>query len=280
MDALTGSLIFGGLNTALGVAQGWAGNQAAQQDYLNQVAFADAQNEFAAWQSGFNARIQNANNQYQYWVEQTNYGQQLAYSKSQRNVELLKAVRQAEVVRDTRAAAGASYVRDSEAIAAAYSEASMQEAVALQQYQWRSLQARASVQAMATEGRSVDRLVNDYARQEGDYATLQDINKKIRERQYTRAQAGQVADYLSRWNSQTFYDEATVFDPLPPFAPLPALMTPAGPSMVGGAPSSAAAGLNIAAGVLGGVNSGLGMYSSLRGLQAPSGGSNKPPGGN
>ena len=71
----------------------------------------------------------------------------------------MKGVAQAEVVRDTRASAGASYALESEAIGQAYAETSMQDAVALQQYQWRSLQARASVQARATAGKSIDRIV-------------------------------------------------------------------------------------------------------------------------
>lgn len=271
MDPLTGSLILGGLNAGLGVLQGAASNAAAQQDYVNQKAFADAQNRFAAWQSGQNKRTVDLNNQYNYWVERVNYGQQIAYASSQRNVEFLKAIRQAEVVAQTRAAAGVSYVQDSQAISDAYEEASMQEAVALQQYSWRALQARASVQAMATEGRSVDRIVNDYARQEGDYASLMEINQKIRTRQYTRAQAGQVAEYLSQWNSQQFYDTQDVFDPIPPFAPLPALMTPAGPTMTGSGPSAAAGALNIASGIMGGINTGFSTYSTLKNLTIPGG---------
>ena len=270
MDPITGmSLAFGALQGGLGVLQGAASGQAAQQDYLNQTAFQSANNQFAQWQAGFNAKINNANNQYKYWADTVNYNQNLAYTKSLRNVELLKAVRQAEVVRDTRAAAGSSFVVDSEAITAAYSEASMQEAVAMQQYQWRSLQARASVQAMNMEGNSVDRLVNDYSRQEGDYATIQEINKGIRSRQYTRTQAAQVTQYLSRWNSQQFYEEQPVMDPLPPFAPLPTLITPAGPTMTGSGPSGLATGLNIATGVMGGIQGGLGMASTLKGLSTP-----------
>lgn len=270
MDPITAiSLGVGVLQGGLGIAQGVASGKAAQQDYLNQTTFQKANNQFATWQAGFNARVNNANNQYKYWAETVNYNQQLAYTHALRNVELLKSVRQAEVVGQTRAAAGASYVMDSEAITQAFSEASMQEAVALQQYQWRALQNQSSVQAMAMEGNSVDRIVNDYARQLGDYTTLQEINKQIRGRQYTREQAAQVTQYLSRWNSQTFYDEQPYMDPLPPFAPLPTLITPAGPTMTGAPPSQAAAGLNILSGALGGVSAGLSMYSSLGGSLKP-----------
>lgn len=264
------SLAFGAVSTGLNLMGASASNKAAQQDYLNQTAFQKANSQFASWQAGFNAKINDANNQYKYWQETVNYNQNLAYTKALRNVELLKGIRQAEVVRDTRAAAGASYVQDSEAITAAYGEASMQEAVAMQQYQWRSLQARSSVQAMNMEGNSVDRLVNDYARQEGDYATLQEINKGIRSRQFSRTQSARVAQYLSQYNSQQFYEEQPYMEPLPPFAPLPTLITPPGPTMTGAGPSSAAAGLNIATGLLGGVQSVFSMQSTLNSLRTPS----------
>jgi hypothetical protein len=262
-------VLFGAAQAGLGVAQGWASNQAAQQDYLNQTAFQDANNKFATWQAGFNARVNDANNQYKYWADTVNYNQQLAYTHSLRNVELLKAVKQAEVVAQNRAASGASYVMDSEAINQAYAEASMQEAVAMQQLDWRALQGQASVQAMGQEGRSVDRIVNDYARQLGDQQTLQTINQGLRGRQYTREQAGQVAQYLGRWNSQQFYDEQPYLDPIAPFAPLPTLIQPSGPSMTGSGPSSAAGWLNIGTGVLSGVSAGLGMAQQLKGLRSP-----------
>ena len=261
------SLAFGVASAGMGILQGAASNQAAQQDYVNQKAYKQANDQFARWQAGFNARANNLNSQYSYWAETVNYGQQMAYAASQRNVELMRSVKQAEVVGQTRANAGAAYALDSSAISQAYEEASMQEAVSLQQYQWRALQARSSVQAMAMEGNSVDRLVNDYARQLGDYETLQSINKGIRTRQYTREQTAQVAQYLSRWNSQQFYEETQVVDPIPPFAPLPALVQPPGPSFTGSGPSKAAAGLNIASGVLGGINAGIGMAGTLKALK-------------
>lgn len=264
-------ILLGAAQAGLGAAQAGLGYQAQQQDYANQTAFQDANNQFAQWQAGFNARVQDTNAQYKYWAETVNYNQQLAYTNSLRNLELMRSIRQAEVVGDTRAAAGASFVRDSEATTQAYQEASMQEAVALQQYQWRALQGRASVQAMAQEGRSVDRLVNDFARQAGDYQTLQEINQRTRSRQYTREQAGQVAQYLSRWNSQQFYEEQPYIDPAAPFAPLPTLITPPPPTMRGGAPSSAAAALNIGSAVLGGISTGMSFAGQLKALKSPTG---------
>ena len=264
-------VLLGAAQAGLGIAQAGASYQAQQQDYLNQTTFQDANNQFAQWQAGFNARAQDANAQYKYWADTVNHNQQLSYTNALRNLELMRSIRQAEVVADTRAATGAAFVRDSEATTQAYQEASMQEAVALQQYQWRALQGRASVQAMGQEGRSVDRLVNDYARQMGDYATLQQINQSVRARQYTREQAGQVAQYLSRWNSQQFYEEQPYIDPLPPFAPLPTLITPPGPTMRGSAPSSTAAALNIGSAVLGGISTGMSVAGKLNSLKMPGG---------
>lgn len=263
-------LALGGLQAGLGLLQGQQQNAAARQDYANQLAFQKANTKFAQWQARLNTKIANANGQYNYWAETLNYNQSLAYTKSLRNVELLKSVRQAEIVRDTRAAAGASFAQDSDAITAAYSEASMQDAVARQQYKWRALQARASVQNMAMEGNSIDRLVNDYARQEGDYNTLQQVNEGIRTRQYSRQQAAQVTQYLNRWNSQQFYEEGKVLDPPPPFAPLPTLLQPSGPSMVGAPPSSGANWLNIGTSLMGGVQSAISLNNQLQGLKTPS----------
>lgn len=264
------SLAFGVANAGLGILGAGASSAAQRQDYENQKAFQDANGRFAQWQAGFNARITDANAQQKYWAETVNYNQQLAYTNSLRNFELVKSIRQAEVVGQTRAAAGAAYIQDSDAMSQAFQEASMQEAVAMQQYRWRALQARASVQAMGQEGRSVDRIVNDYARQVGDYETLQSINRGLRTRQYTREQAGQVAQYLNRWNSQQFYEEQPYIDPIPPFAPLPTLLTPPPPSMTGAGPSGAATALNIGTAVLGGVQSYTSMASAVKGLKRPS----------
>lgn len=265
------SLAFGTASLGMGLLQNSAQQSAAEQDYANQKAFQKANGEFASWQAGLNARANNLNSQYGYWAETVNYNQQLAFAHSQRNVELMRSIRQAEVVAETRAAAGASYIQESNAISAAYGEASMQEAVAMQQYQWRSLQARASVQAMAMEGNSIDRLVNDYHRQEGEYVALQQINQGIRTRQYTREQAAQVAQYLSRWNSQQFYEEQDVFDPIPPFAPLPTMITPAGPTMTGSGPSKAAGWIGAGTALLGGVNATFGMQGTLNSLKSGGG---------
>ena len=270
MVVITPALALGAAQGAMGIAQGIFGNSAQEQEYLNQLTFQKVNGKFARWQAGFNAKATDANNQHQYWQQTVNYNQQRAYTNAQRNVELLKSIKQAEIVGQTRAAAGASYVQDSQALSQQMAEASMQEAVASQQYKWRVLQSSAAVQAMAMEGNSVDRLVNDYARQEGDYETLQNINEKIRTRQYSREQAGQVAQYLSRWNSQSFYDEQKFFDPIAPFAPLPTLIQPPPPSMTGSGPSGAAAALNIGTGIMGGISAGISMNNQLNSLRVPS----------
>ena len=172
----TAGLILGGAQAGLGVLQGIAGYNAKAQEYKNQKAFQEANSKFASWQAGFNARISDANKQHDYWKDTVNYNREFAWTNSLRNVELNRSIAQAETVAETRAAAGASYVRDSEAISQQYAEASMQEAVAAKQYKWRSLQARASAQVLNQEGASVDRIINDYSRQEGDYLTFIDCD--------------------------------------------------------------------------------------------------------
>lgn len=257
-------------STGMNIMGASAQNAAAQQAYKDQIKFQKANEQFAKWQAKFNKKATDTQNKFQYWQQVVKYNQDKAYTNSLRNFEKLKAFKQAEVVFKTRAAAGASYIQDSQALSDAYEEQSMQEAVSLQQYQWRALQTRGSVQAMEREGQSVDRIINDYARQMGDFETLQQINQKLRTRQYTREQAGQVAQYLSRWNSQTFYDEQPYMDPLPPYAPLPSIMMPPPPSMTGAPPSAAAGALNIGTAVLGGLQTGLNAWQSMTRLNTPS----------
>ena len=256
-------LILAGAGMALdiyGANQRYAGEM---QAYKDQVKFQKANEKFAKWQSEFNKKSTDAQNKFQYWGQVVGYNREKAYINSMRNIEKVKSFKQAKVVFETRAAAGASYIQDSQALSNAYQEQSMQEAVSLQQYQWRALQTRGSVQAMEREGQSVDRIVNDYARQMGDYETLMQINQGIRSRQYTREQAAQVSQYLSRWNSQDFYEEQPYMDPVPPYAPLPTIMMPPPPSMTGAPPSAAARNLNIGTAVLNGVSSFMGAAKSF-----------------
>lgn len=257
------SLGIAGISTGLNIFGGMQQNAAARQDYLNQSTFQKVTNQFARWQSEQNLKFTNANAQYQYWAATVQHNQQLAYVHQLQNFELSKAISQADVVRDTRAAAGAEYVGNSQALSDQLQEVAMQEAVAMQQYHWRALQARASVQAMDREGNSVDRLINDYAKQAGDYDTIAAINEGLQRRQYTRQQTAMVGRYLSEWNSQQFYEPTVYLEPLAPFAPLPALMQPAAPSITGGAPGGGAAALRIGTALLGGVGTYL---ESSRGM--------------
>jgi len=241
-------------------------NKAAQQDYANQLAYQNASTQFARWQAGFNAKVADANSQYNYWQETVNYNQNLAYAKSLRNYESLKAIAQADLVAQTRTAAGASFVQDSEAISQSAAEMAMRDAVAYQQYQVAALKARGRALATEQEGSSVDRLIADYARQVGDYQTIQQISEGFRQRQYTREQAGQVAQYLSRYNSQAFYQEQPYMEPIAPFAPLPALLEAPAPTMTGTGPSGGAAALRMGTAAMGGIQTGLSTYSTLKSI--------------
>lgn len=266
----------GGANIALGLGQTFLGYQAQKQQYEYDKAFQDANSKFASWQAGFNARVNDANSQYKFWQETVNYNMELAAVGQKRIVETSRAMAQAQLVADTRAAAGAEFMQDSAALTDAYTEQEMAAAMAQKQYQWRALQARSSVRAMGREGRSVDRLVNDYARQEGDYMAIEAINQGIRANAYTRAQQRELADYLSKWNSQQFYEEQVFMDPIAPFPPLPTLMAPAPPSRTGQPPSLAASLLSGSTAVLGGIETGINTAYKLNQLRVPS--SSKGPG--
>ena len=242
---------------------------AAKQDYLNQSTFQQATNKFARWQADQNQRFTNANAQYQFWGQQVQYQQQLGYVHQLQSFELAKQINQANVVRDTRAAAGAEFINNSQAASNRLQEVAMQAAVAQQQYGWRTLQARASVQAMDAEGLSVDRLINNYAKQAGDYNTIAQINDQLQRNQFSREQTAMVGRYLSEWNSQQFYTPTIYIEPIEPFAPMPALMQPAAPSMTGTGPSGGAAALRIGTALLDGAST---YMSSAAGIKAAAAG--------
>jgi hypothetical protein len=272
VNPLTASLAVGGLNGILGAFGAAGQGAAAQQEYLNQRAQQSANARFAQWQSAFTKRYTDANQQYEFWQSTLAYNQQLSYVNSLRNFELAKAVAQAGVVADTRAAAGASFVQRAEALQQQLAESAMSDAVAYQQYQVAALKARSAVAARGQEGRSIDRLINDYARQEGDYAAIQEVNRGLRTRQYSREQAAEVTQYLSRYNSQQFYEQQPYLEPMRPFQPLPTLLSPAPPSFTGTGPSRGATALGIGTALMGGVQTGLGIYSTLQGIAGGSDG--------
>ena len=245
------------------MTEGIAGGAARAQQYKNDRAYQDANSTFAKWQASFTQRLTDAQSQQQYWQETVNYNQSLAYSKSLKNYELVKAYNQAELVGQTRQAAGGNFVRSSEALSQQFAERSMQDAVALQQYNVAALKGRASIRASGREGASIDRLINDYARQVGDMETITQINQNLRNRQYNREQAGAVAQYLSQYNSQDFYQMQPYMEPIAPFAPLPSLLAPAAPTMTGSGPSGAGAALKIGENLVGAAATGVSTYNSL-----------------
>ena len=239
-------LMMAGGQFALSALQGYLGYQAKQQEYVNQQAQQRASNEFAQWTASNQARTQDLNNNYRFYQEQVNYGQELAYASQMRNFELAKSINQAEVVARTRSSAMADYSQQSGALAEAFQQQSMADAVSMMQYKQQALRQQASVSATMQEGRSVDRYINDYARQVGDMEAMRQLNERFRTRQYTREQAGQIATYLNRYNSQQLYQDQQVLDPIMPFAPLPTLVNPAGPSFTGARPSATSAFLGTA----------------------------------
>ena len=264
MGAMGGpvGLGLGALTMGLNLMQQDAQNKARQQDYLNQTAFQDATTEFNTWQASMNARRTDLNQQYKYWGDTVRTNQQMAYTQQMRGVEFAKELQQAETVFQTRASAMADYANQSQALQAQLQERGMAEAIAVQQYRYRALQSSAAYQASGQEGQSMDRYVNNYARQAGDYAALKQLEAGLREGQYTRAQQGKIAEYLSRYNSQQFYERQPYMDPIAPFAPLPTLVSPAGPTMTGGKPGGMS-GYQVGTSLLGGVNTALSFGSQV-----------------
>jgi hypothetical protein len=260
------SLAFGGLSMGMGLLQGAADNAARQQDYVNQVAFQNANSRFNRWQAGMNASMQNLNSQYAYWRDTVNHNQQLAYTSQLRGYEFAKEIAQAQRVAEARTGAGTQFIVSSAAIQQALQERGMQEAVALQQYNYRALQASAAYQASGQEGQTMDRFVANFARQAGDYETLMAVGQKFQERQYNREQLSAMTTYLNQYNSQQFYERTPYMDPIAPFPPLPTMVMPPPPSMTGAAPQSNGF-LTAGTAILGGVNGYFGMASQIKSLK-------------
>ena len=222
----------------LSMFQGNQEQKAREQNWVNQVALQKASDEFAQWTASNQARTQDLNNSYRFYQEKVNYGQDLAYASQMRNFELSKAINQAKVVARTRSSAMADYAQNSQALADAFAQQSMADAISMMQYKQQALRQQASTSATMQEGRSVDRYINDYARQVGDMETMRQLNEGFRSRQYTREQAGRIATYLNRYNSQQLYEWQDTMDPISPFPPLATLVNPAGPSFTGARPSA------------------------------------------
>ena len=262
MVVITPMMMAGG-QFGLSMLQGFLGNQAKQQDYVNQIAQQKASAEFARWTASNQARTQDLNNSYRFYQEQVNYGQELAYASQMRQFELSKAINQAKVVARTRSSAMADYGQQTQAMADAFQQQSMADAISMMQYKQQALRMQASASATMQEGKSVDRYINDYARQVGDMETMRQLNQGFRERQFTREQAGQIATFLNRYNSQQLYEAQDVLDPIAPYPPMATLVNPAGPSFTGAGPSATTGFLGSA---LNATNAAIGTYGMAKSL--------------
>jgi hypothetical protein len=256
----------GAVNTGLNIFGAIAGNNAQRQEYLNDVAKQQANSVYQGWKDATTQALSRANQLQNYWGEVVQYNQDLAYTRSQRNIDLVKQIEQADTVRQTRQAAGEQFVTSAEAIQQRLGEQAMADAVALQQYSLAALRNRASIRANPQMGASIDRLMNGYLRQEGDYRTITAINEGLRNRQYRREQAGAVAQYLNQYNSQAFYEAQPYLEPMAPFVPLPSLMLPPPPTSTGAPPSGAAAGLRLGTALLDGANFTMGAVGKIQGM--------------
>ena len=267
MGALGGpvGIALGGLQLGMGLLQQSAENRRAQQDYLNQTAWQDANSRFNRWQASMNAERADLNNQYKFWGDTVRFNQQSAFVHQMRAVEFNKELLQAETVMQTRSSAMADYANQSAALSAQLQERGMAEAVAIQQYRYRALQASAAYQAAGQGGNSMDRFVSNYARQAGDFAALKQLEQGLRENQYSRQQQGQIAQYLSKYNSQQFYEKQPYMSPIRPFAPLPTMVNPAGPQFRGAKPGGMT-GLQVAGLAAGAVGTSLKFGASVNRL--------------
>lgn len=275
------SVGIGAISAGLGFAQSQQSNAAAKkaareadrqakQNYKDQLEYQEASDKYANWVAEINTITSNTEKNYAYWAQQVNYRQSLSYVNQLRNYEIVRSTTQLDLIRRTRAAAGADFVLQSEALSAQLMEAGMADEVSYMQYLHQSVKARAAMRG-EREGNSIDRLAMDYARQAGDQRTLMDLQQGFREGQFTREQAAQVAQYVGRYTSQQEYQKQPYQDPIPPFAPLPTITMPQAPSITGGppptiSPQTTSAFLNGATALLSGINTGLGVYQGLKGL--------------
>ncbi|MBD2550950.1 hypothetical protein H6G65_15430 [Microcystis elabens FACHB-917] len=152
MDPVTLGLGIGAVRTGLNIFGSIVGNRAEQQEYLNDRGKQQALSVYEGWRSTVEQAMDGANREQNYWRETVQYNQDLAYSRSQRNVDLVKAINQADTVRQTREGAGAQFILSSEANQQRLAEQAMADAVALQQYTVAALKNRASIRANPQAG--------------------------------------------------------------------------------------------------------------------------------
>ena len=266
------AILLGAGQAGMGIMQSIMGGNAQQQEYKNQQKMQKASAQYASWASNRQVEIQDLNNQYQFWQQKVKHGQDLVYTNQLRNYELSKAYQQAENVTLTRASSQANYAQSSQALSEQFAQQAAADSISMQQYMVQGLRARAQIAAGDQEGNSVDRRMNDYFRQVGDQQTIQTINAGFRAGQYNRQQAGTIAQYLNQYNSQQFYQMQEFQDPIPPYAPLPTLVMPAGPTMTGAPPSQGAMGLNIGSAVLSGIGTYMGASANLAKYKSSGGG--------
>ena len=254
--------VIGGIATGLlGYGQGIAESNARRQAHADSVAFQEVETEYAGWIAEVQRDEQDLNNQYTFFQERVNWGQDNIYVAGLRNYELSKAINQSKVVADTRISAAADYINQSDAINAAAAEQAMADAMSSYHYKLQGLRMAASAEAGGVG--MIDRIQQDFSRQVGDMNTMQAISQQFKDRQLTRQQAGAIATYLARYNSQQFYEVQEYQDPLMPFAPLPTLVSPIPPSMTGAAPSAS---MGAFSAIAGGVGQGLNTYTGLEAL--------------
>ena len=111
----------------------------------------------------------------------------------------------------------------------------------------------------------MDRYVRNFARQVGDANSIAQINAGLRNKQYKREQLSAITKYMSQYNSQNFYVKSPIQEQVMPFAPLPTMITAAGPTMRGAPPTSNGL-LNAGTAVLGGVGTFLDTAQQVRNL--------------
>ena len=191
----------------------------------------------------------------------------MIHANSLRNVELMRSVSQAEVVRDTRAVQvhrlcwtrkplGSHMQKRQCKIQLRCSNINGGRYKRERQFKARELLAKALI-ALSIITRGKEAIIEPF-----------NANQGLRERQYDRSQTARIAKYISQYNSQQYYEQADVFDPIAPFPPLPTMMLPPAPSMRGRA-SAGAAILSGAGAVLGGINAAYGMQAQIDQITAP-----------
>ena len=153
---------------------------------------------------------------YRNYEAQSNYRYQQQQAQSAREFEQSKFDQQEALRAQTRALADIAYGQEVSAINARFMQEQEVTAQQKQKSAIAGMQARGSVLAAGRVGNSIDSLVNDYYRQQGQYDDVTDRNLAFVSMQSQEQKRASGSERANRIASQQEYVKQQIYDPIAP----------------------------------------------------------------